>query len=219
MTNLRCKLTDALGRTRPGFPNECQWGPGVTHVATGKGRKLCTDAFIHYYEHPLIAVLFNPIHGNYYSPRLWEITVGGTVVRDATKCGARAVTTVRQIDLPAITTAQRVRTAIVVAREDCDDTGWLLWADRWLSGEDRSVDSAGVAREEVTRAAALATALAEAAALATALAEAARVAAAWEEVHASARAAWAVESALSMPRETPIDLVSIIQRAMEDEPC
>ena len=61
------KLTDSCGRTRDGT----RWGPGVSHSGTGKG-ELCGPGWIHAYEHPLVAVLMNPIHANFQNPRLWE---------------------------------------------------------------------------------------------------------------------------------------------------
>jgi len=73
------KLTDQQGRTRPGGANETQWGEGVTHTAPGKGA-LCTEAYIHAYTHPLLAVLLNPIGGNYEDPLIWESE--GIVERD-----------------------------------------------------------------------------------------------------------------------------------------
>jgi len=42
------KLTDIHSRTRPGQYNECQWGKGITHSASGKG-PLCTESWIHVY--------------------------------------------------------------------------------------------------------------------------------------------------------------------------
>ena len=61
------KLTDRDGQTR----NGTQWGPGMSHSGTGKG-ELCGPGWIHAYEHPLIAVLLNPIHAIFQNPRLWE---------------------------------------------------------------------------------------------------------------------------------------------------
>ena len=61
------KLTDGDGQTMSGT----QWGPGVSHSGTGEG-ELCGPGWIHAYEHPLIAVLLNPIHANIQNPRLWE---------------------------------------------------------------------------------------------------------------------------------------------------
>ena len=132
MANLY-KLTDSCGKTH----NGTQWGPGISHSGTGEG-ELCGPGWIHAYEHPLVAVLMNPIHANFPNPRLWEAE-GEIAIRDGQlKCGCKTLTTIREIPLPAITTEMRVRFAIMCAKEVCADLSWNAWADRWLSGEDRT---------------------------------------------------------------------------------
>ena len=128
------KLTDRDGQTWGGT----QWGPGVSHSGTGKG-ELCGPGWIHAYEHPLVAVLMNPIHANFKNPRLWEAE-GEVGLRDGQlKCGCKTLTTVREIPLPEITTEMRVRFAIMCAKDVCAaDIAWNAWADKWLSGEDRT---------------------------------------------------------------------------------
>ncbi|HRT22354.1 MAG TPA: hypothetical protein P5318_19765 [Candidatus Hydrogenedentes bacterium] len=134
------KLTDGDGKTL----NGTQWGPGVSHSGTGEGG-LCGPGWIHAYEHPLIAVLLNPTHANFQNPRLWEAE-GEVGLRDGQlKCGCKTLTTVREIPLPSITTEMRVRFAILCAKEVCADLSWNAWADKWLSGEDRSVEAAKAA--------------------------------------------------------------------------
>ncbi len=140
------KLTDENGKTRAGEANELQWGVSVTHTAQGEGIRLCTDDVIHAYEHPWIAVLLNPMHSKFQSPRLWEAE-GEIVVRDADelkvpttgqlKCGVKTLTTVREIPVPAITLEQRVKFAILCALEVYQEEGFVRWAKQWLKGEDR----------------------------------------------------------------------------------
>ena len=132
MSNLY-KLTDRDGQTWGGT----QWGPGVSHSGTGKG-ELCGPGWIHAYEHPLIAVLMNPIHARFKNPRLWEAEGEVGLRNGQLKCGCKTLTTIREIPLPAVTTEMRVRFAILCAKEVCADLPWNAWADRWLSGEDRS---------------------------------------------------------------------------------
>ena len=134
------KLTDGDGQTRGGT----QWGPGVSHSGTGEG-ELCGPGWIHAYEHPLVAVLMNPIHANFQNPRLWEAE-GEVGLRDGQiKCGCKTLTTIREIPLPSITTEMRVRFAILCAKGVCACPSWNAWADRWLSGEDRSEDASEAA--------------------------------------------------------------------------
>jgi hypothetical protein len=193
------KLTDSRGKTR----NGTQWGPGVSHSGTGEG-ELCGPGWIHAYEHPLIAVLLNPIHANFKNPRLWEAE-GEVGLRDGQiKCGCKTLTTVREIPLPEITMEMRVRFAILCAKEVCAylawnawADNWNAWADKWLSGEDRTQAAAAAqaaaaeARAEVRVAAAAQAARVAAAAAAAAERAAARAArtAAWTAAWTAARAA------------------------------
>ena len=137
------KLTDSCGKTR----NDTQWGPGVSHSGTGEG-ELCGPGWIHAYEHPLIAVLLNPIHASFENPRLWEAE-GEVVLREGQlECGCKTLTTVREIPLPKITTEMRVRFAILSAKSVCAAyLAWNAWADKWLSGKDRTQAAAEAARE------------------------------------------------------------------------
>jgi hypothetical protein len=193
MANLY-KLTDSCGKTR----NGTQWGPGISHSGTGEGG-LCGPGWIHAYEHPLIAVLINPIHANFKNPRLWEAE-GEIAIRDGQlKCGCKTLTTIREIPLPKITTEMRVRFAILCAKEVCADLSWNAWADKWLSDEDRTL---AAAEASATRAEASAAQAAEAAALAA---------------YRSARAAaWAASAARAAARAAvghEIDIFEIAEKA------
>ena len=179
------KLTDSCGKTR----NDTQWGPGVSHSGTGKG-ELCGPGWIHAYEHPLVAVLMNPIHANFQNPRLWEAE-GEVGLRDGQiKCGCKTLTTTREIPLPSITTEMRVRFTILCAKEVCACSEWNAWGDKWLSGEDRTLSAAAAAY----RAAMAARASAAAMAAETAAAMAAMAAMVAEAAARAARVARAAEA-------------------------
>ena len=95
-----CKLTDKDGRTR----GDCQWGEGVSHEATGQGTDLCSDAVIHYYADPLLAVFADPIHGNFgETSLLWEFKPDKEVNGSALKNGCKRGTTIKRIEKPIIT--------------------------------------------------------------------------------------------------------------------
>ena len=131
------KLTDQDDRTFCGT----QWGEGVTHEAPGTGG-LCTAGWIHCYTDPLLAAMLNPIHMNFTSPHLWEAEADGEMRDDGLKCGVQRLTTLRQLQPPELTIAQRVRFGILCAREECRNEAWRSWADKWLSGADRSQEAA-----------------------------------------------------------------------------
>ena len=189
------KLTNQDGYTRFGFYNACLWGEGVSHSGTGKGA-LCGPGYIHAYTHPLLAVLLNPIHAGIDNPRLWEAE-GDVVLNDnGLKVGCRTLTTLRELPLPAVTTEQRVRFAIMCAMEVCEEPGWREWAENWLSGANRSREAARAAERAVWGAAA-----AEVAARAAA------------ETVAWAKAARTLENNPSRP----IDLIALAEQAMREE--
>ncbi|MHB1955285.1 MAG: hypothetical protein ACYCOU_16245 [Sulfobacillus sp.] len=136
MTMKLYKLTDAEGQTR----DNTQWGAGVTHSGTGEG-DLCGPGWVHAYLNPLVAVLMNSAHADFNKPRLWEAK-GKVALSDGTKVGCRRLTTVRELPVPAITIEQRVRFAILCAKKVYQDPDWLTWAEKWLSGADRTKASA-----------------------------------------------------------------------------
>ena len=82
------KLTDKFGQTK----DNTQWGENVSHTATGDVTTLCSNGFIHYYTHPLLAVLLNPIHANFASPKLWEAEASGKIINEALKSGCKTLT-------------------------------------------------------------------------------------------------------------------------------
>ena len=138
------KLTDAEGKTRVGMSNETQWGEGVSHVpeAPGEG-DLCGPGWIHGYEHPLLAVLHNPIHGDYDldTALLWECTTTDEEPfrEGQMKLGVRELTTVRTIPLPQVTLEQQIAYGIHCALCVYIDPGFVDWAEDWLAGRDRSI--------------------------------------------------------------------------------
>jgi hypothetical protein len=200
------KLTDKDGYTRKGEKNECLWDENITHTATGKGSKLCSDDLVHVYRHPLIASFMNPIHGNFSNPLLWACEANGDCAHEGQlKSGFKTVTTIRRIDLPVITLEQRIRISIYCALKQYSEPSFVKWANAWLDGSDHSEAAAWAAEAARAARAAAAAAAAEAAA-----AWAAR--AAWAEAAAAVRAAaWAAWAA-----EAELDLLSIIKSVIEE---
>ena len=142
------KLTDQDGKTRAGLPTETQWGENITHKATGDPIILCTNRAIHWYADETLAVLFNPIHARIPHPIGWEVVVQGETVQGTTKCGSRQVTTIRRIRLPKFTTTQRIAFGIIAVMELTDQPReFIVWADKWLSAEDRSPKAAAMATD------------------------------------------------------------------------
>jgi len=196
------KLTDARDCTR----ETTQWSAGVTHTAPGDG-DLCTQAWIHAYRSALLAVMMDSVHAHYL-PRghLW--TADGDVGRDdGSKVGCTSLTTRSRVDVPVVTITQRVAFGILAARAVYTEAAWCAWADKWLSGEDRTVNAADDADARTARAAR--TALAAAAL-------AARTAAADAADAADAAAADAADAARYANRT--LDLAAIAQQAVRENP-
>jgi len=128
------KLTDEFGNTM----NNTHWGENVSHTAIGKGQMLCSNDVIHAYESPLVAILMNCVHGKFTNPILWEAE-GEVIVRDGRiKCGVKTLTTLKKISLPVISIEQRVKIAIHCSLAFPQSEEYKTWAEKWLSGENRT---------------------------------------------------------------------------------
>ena len=213
------KLTDKKAMTY----NGTQWGPGATHEAPGKG-ELYSGGWIHAYSDPLLAILLNPIHANFDSPRLWKSRGEGAEKSDrGLLVGFSGVTTIREVPPPTVTTVQRVRFAILCALHVSHGAAFARWAGDWLSDKNRSAGAvesaeaagaawilelgwAGNAAAWTGNAAKGAARAADASAMAEA--------AAWttEAAHAAARAAWAAAKATES-----LDLTGLARKATQQE--
>ena len=131
------KLTDEKHQTHGGT----QWGPGVSHSGTGEGT-LCGPGCIHAYLTSELAVLLNPVHENFKEYVLWEAE-GEIALNDHDlRVGCRTLTTLRAIPAPVATAEMRVAFAIRCALAVCDEPSFSAWARNWLSGKDRSRETA-----------------------------------------------------------------------------
>lgn len=139
------KLTNAQDETY----GCCKWGKNVEHTAPGKG-PLCTEGWIHCYNHPILAVIFNPIHGGYgpKTAHLWECEIAGRMKEDGgIKFGVEKLRTIRRMPLPIVTNEQKVKFGILCVLEVYYDKKFRKWASRWLSGKDRTREAAEVAKD------------------------------------------------------------------------
>ena len=132
------KLTDSNGQTK----NNTQWGIGVTHSAVGSLKVLCSSGWIHFYKDPILAIIMNPIHANFNNPKLWECETSGKHLHEPLKSGCKTLTTIKEIPIPKISNVQKVIFAILCAKKIYKAKKWNAWADKWISGEDRTETSA-----------------------------------------------------------------------------
>jgi hypothetical protein len=188
------KLTDRDMRTHGGA---FQWTLGVEAQAMGNDKELCSAGWLHCYSSPLLAVLLNPIHGNFAHPRLFRATTVGRGKHDnGLKSGYKRMTLVKELPLPDVSLVQRGAFGILCVKEVMSDAVWNVWADAWLSGKDRSVNAANAAYVN--------------AAYANAYAYAANTA--YANAYARAYAAYAARAAARVKR---LNFPAIIAAAME----
>ena len=208
------KLTNENGQTK----NQTQWGPNVSHSAKGEpGQSLCSDGWMHFYTNPLIAVLMNPIHAEFKSPKLWECETSGEELHEALKSGCKTLTTIEEIPLPEITLNQKIAFGILCAKEVCTDEAWNQWADRWLNGEDRTKESAAASDAAAINASAHDlgnAAYAAAGAANNARAAAAAYDAAIDVSNAAANASYAAAYAYAAAAAANINFIEIAEQAM-----
>lgn len=126
--------------------NNTKWGYGVTHEVIDGGWELCTKGLIHFYEDKYIATLMDPLHAEYTLDKncvMRTCVAEGEVVTDNDlKCGAKKVTTGKKVKTIELTLEQRVECAIRISLLVYNESSFVEWAEKWLSGEDRSYDSA-----------------------------------------------------------------------------
>ena len=138
---IKYKLTDQQMRTHNGF----QWELGKPVETSGEG-DLCGPGWLHYYDDPILAVLLNPIHANIANPRLFECSATGKHKLDrGLKGGCTQMTLNKELDLPTLTRLNQVAFGILCALEVYRDPAFVEWANAWISGNDRTKESADAA--------------------------------------------------------------------------
>ena len=130
------KLTDEHGNTR----NNMHWEIGTVHEVSGVP-VLCSDTVIHAYTSPLLAVFMNPAQGAFSNPVAFEAE-GDVLVSDGTKVGVQKLTITGTCELPKVSQTQCVAFGILCALKVCIAPGFVSWANKWLSGENRSKEAA-----------------------------------------------------------------------------
>lgn len=180
---------------------------GEWMTAPGTGA-LCSAGWHHCYRHPLLAVLHNPIHGDYAPLHLYEAEARGVALHEGwMKSGYSELRLVGLIPTPPVTTDQRVRYAIACAWGRATPR-WRDWANSWLARRAHiSARATEWASEEESAAR-----WAEGAARATArtAVAASEEAARWAEAMA---ARWAAVAAVAATREARAEEVPLSRYA------
>ena len=204
------KLTDSKMRTYKGF----QWELGKWYETTGEG-KLCSSNWLHFYNDPLVGMFLNPIHANIKNPRLFRAEVEGKFLNDnETKCRYSRTRLVEELPVPQISNVQRVRFAILCAKKVYKEKEWNEWADKWLSGKDRTAKSATSAT--YTAKSTMSALGAVESAYYAIKSAASTVKSTMISFYAAKSAVSAAEIAFYVTKNKKIDLIRITRKAMEE---
>ena len=137
------KLTTQDGYTRKGAEGEMKWELGVWQKPLSGRGNLCGPGWYHFCYSPDLSVLLNPIHADIKNPILWKAECRGKSKDDnGLKIGWTEARVVHQIPLPEWTITQKVAFAILCSLEVEQSEEYIKWAKDWLSGKDRSRETA-----------------------------------------------------------------------------
>jgi hypothetical protein len=129
-----CKLTTKDMKTRDGR----QWTLGEWQTASGRGLA-CDDGWLAAYADPLLAAFCNPSHENLTDPLVFEVETRGKFLDDYSCFAATEMRLVRPLpSLLEIDTQRRIRFGILCAFRSTMSGRWMVWAENWLSGKDRT---------------------------------------------------------------------------------
>ena len=102
-----------------------------------------------YYTNPLLAVMFKKYHlghlikDDYHG--LYEVFPGGTIVEDADILSATKMVVVKKLEIPRVSLVQKIAFGILCVKEVSNNKHFDDWANDWLSGKDRSKETADIA--------------------------------------------------------------------------
>lgn len=142
------KLVSQDMTTRGGM----KWEIGKTNRANAVGTRMCTNQVLHCYNDPRLAIIFNPIHAGITDPILLQIECSTIVNSDKLKFACKEQTPKCRLPLPEVSLTQKVAFAVKCALTVHKASEFVLWAENWLSGVDRSSRAAIAAHAAATAA-------------------------------------------------------------------
>ena len=141
MNEWYCKWVGEDMKTR----NNTKWEVGVPKELPEKeGLVLHEEGLFHYFSHPLLAALLKTSFWGEIQDKLYEVKPEGKVIKNRILCGATKLTLVKELEVPDINETQRIAFGILCALKVCKEKKFISWANDWLSGKDRSMQSANV---------------------------------------------------------------------------
>ena len=110
MNEVCCKWASEDMRTM----NDTKWEVGIPNELPEEDNlELCKEGLFHYYEHPLIAFLFKDHHVPTTYTKLYKVKPEGKIVKDITKCGSTKLTLIEELEIPKITSDQKIAFGIL----------------------------------------------------------------------------------------------------------
>lgn len=105
--------------------------------------KMHRKTAFHFYDSPDAVAFMAPIHSDIPNPRLFEIEIDGIVKHNGHIGCSKKMRIIREMPIPELSLDLRLAVAITCAM-NCGNKGpeWVKWAENWLSGKDRSYESA-----------------------------------------------------------------------------
>ena len=195
------KLTNARRQTGlSAHAKKTTWYKGFRPPRLDGNGPVCSGHWYHAYSSPLLAVLLDPIHGDFgEGRRCYRVKVNEADVGDldsGLKFGFKTGLVLDEVPLPEVTLVQKIAFGILCSLKSPQPGKYFYWAPDWLSGKNRSWESAEAVRESAARTAW------------------AMVDAAWAEAPASA-AEVAAEAAEKTGKR--LDLQALAEKAMKVE--
>jgi hypothetical protein len=122
----------------------CQWTPGEWKSAPGTG-ELCTAGWLHFYDSLEVGLMLNPAHANISPDDLVAFSAewrGKRLDDNGLKFGASEGRIVSPLSVPSITSDMMIEFGILCALWVGHKPSFTHWAEGWLSGRDRSQETA-----------------------------------------------------------------------------
>jgi len=196
--------------------NEFQWELGKWCETTGNWG-LCSPSWLYFYNDPLIGLFLNPFHADIKNPRLFRVEVEGKFLNDnGLKRGYSRVRLIEELPVPQISPVQRVRFAILCAKKVYKEKEWNKWANNWLSGKDRTIDTARSTKYNFCTTHAMNISGVAESAFYAAKSAVSTVKSTMIGFYAAKSAISAAESAFHVTKNKKIDLIRIAQKAMKE---
>jgi len=129
-------LADSANRTR----NGSRVFPGRSTFSSQASNNIVAQNASDIGASPLVAIMLNPWHAQLENPKMLELHFTSIAI-DSSHPTIRM--NVREVEVPEITTDQKIIFALLTISEIYKNDQFNRWASAWISGSDRSAESAG----------------------------------------------------------------------------